>query len=384
MAGTARKHIGWSPHPELNRGPRPYQVFCSQRCGTHLGTPSETRQIMVWCAHLAGGSRPRTGLASAPTPTDASVGSDRSAAPSSCVVRAALVMREATRGSVTMRMDVRALGGRDRYPRVCASRPGTAGLLAVGPAGTGRPAGRHRRRRHQADLSAAADRAGGPRHLRSPPAHHRRLRASDQGRLGAAPHPRRRRARIDRASAAADPRSTSRGVRSAHHRRLGPPLHGVRPARSTRRAARHPAAGRPSHPAAAGHPGPAPWTRCRHRRSLAAPAGPSGHRRAARVRHVGDVVEPSRAEAILAACDTILLLPQHVRDAWLVRMARDLRYPHPATLERLQRGQGLAVFADGARVALDVAGFGRDPRLFSGPTRPSGGEVPPREPGGMG
>ena len=131
-------------------------------------------------------------------------------------------------------------------------------------------------------------------------------------------------------------------------------------------------------------PAPAPWTRCCHRRSLAAPAGPTGHRRAARARHVGDVVEPSRAEAILAACDTILLLPQHVRDAWLVRMARDLRYPHPATLERLQRGQGLAVFADGARVALDVAGFGRDPRLFSGPTRPSGGEVPPREPGGMG
>ena len=65
-------------------------------------------------------------------------------------------------------------------------------------------------------------------------------------------------------------------------------------------------------------------------------------------------------------------------------MARDLRYPHAETLERLQRGQGLAVFADGARVALDVAGLGRDPRRFPGPTRPSGGEVPPREPGGMG
>ena len=50
-----------SPHPELNRGPRPYQVFCSQRCGTHLGPPSETRQIMVWCAHLARASRPRQG-----------------------------------------------------------------------------------------------------------------------------------------------------------------------------------------------------------------------------------------------------------------------------------------------------------------------------------
>ena len=60
-------------------------------------------------------------------------------------------------------------------------------------------------------------------------------------------------------------------------------------------------------------------------------------------RHVGDIVEHSGAEAILAACDTILLLPQHVRDAWLVRMARDLRYPHPETLERRQRGPGLAV-----------------------------------------
>ena len=36
-------------------------------------------------------------------------------------------------------------------------------------------------------------------------------------------------------------------------------------------------------------------------------------------RHVGDIVEHSGAAAILAACDTILLLPQHVRDAWLVR-----------------------------------------------------------------
>ncbi len=100
--------------------------------------------------------------------------------------------------------------------------------------------------------------------------------------------------------------------------------------------------------------------------------------------HVGDVVEHSGVEAILAACDTILLLPQHVRDAWLVRMACDLRYPHPETLELLQRGQGLAVVADGARVALDLAGHGLDSCLFPGPTRPGAGDVPPREPGGMG
>ena len=66
-------------------------------------------------------------------------------------------------------------------------------------------------------------------------------------------------------------------------------------------------------------------------------------------------------------------------------MARDLRYPHAETLERLQRGQGLwPSCADGARVALDVAGFGRDPRLFPGPTRPSGGEVPPTRARGYG
>ena len=41
--------LAWSPHPELNRGPRPYQGFCSQRCGAHLETASETRPIMVWC-----------------------------------------------------------------------------------------------------------------------------------------------------------------------------------------------------------------------------------------------------------------------------------------------------------------------------------------------
>ena len=101
-------------------------------------------------------------------------------------------------------------------------------------------------------------------------------------------------------------------------------------------------------------------------------------------RHVGDVAEHPGAEAILAACAAILLLPQHVRDAWLVRMACDLRYPHPETLERLQRGQGLAVFSDGARVALDVAGLGLDQRLFQGLRRPSDGDVPPREPGRMG
>ena len=58
--GDCRKHIGWSPHPELNRGPRPYQGFRSQRCGTHLGTPSETRQVMVWCVFASDYSPART------------------------------------------------------------------------------------------------------------------------------------------------------------------------------------------------------------------------------------------------------------------------------------------------------------------------------------
>jgi len=37
-----------SPHPELNRGPRPYRGLRSQRCGAHLGDPSETPQFPEW------------------------------------------------------------------------------------------------------------------------------------------------------------------------------------------------------------------------------------------------------------------------------------------------------------------------------------------------
>ena len=42
-------NLRWSPHPDLNRRPRSYQLFRCQRCGTYQETASETHQIMVWC-----------------------------------------------------------------------------------------------------------------------------------------------------------------------------------------------------------------------------------------------------------------------------------------------------------------------------------------------
>ena len=43
------ENLLWSPHPDLNRRPRSYQGFRSQRCGTYQNTASETHHIMVWC-----------------------------------------------------------------------------------------------------------------------------------------------------------------------------------------------------------------------------------------------------------------------------------------------------------------------------------------------
>ncbi len=42
-------NVCWSPHPDLNRRPRSYQLFRCQRCGTYQETASETHQIVVWC-----------------------------------------------------------------------------------------------------------------------------------------------------------------------------------------------------------------------------------------------------------------------------------------------------------------------------------------------
>ena len=108
-------------------------------------------------------------------------------------------------------------------------------------------------------------------------------------------------------------------------------------------------------------------------------------------RHVGDVVEHPRVQEILAACAMTLLLPQDVRDERRACYAFDVRYPEHLALECLQRGQGLAVLADGAQVALDLAGVGLDPRPWQDPigpngdqTKPSGNDVLPREPEGTG
>ncbi len=101
-------------------------------------------------------------------------------------------------------------------------------------------------------------------------------------------------------------------------------------------------------------------------------------------RHVGDVVEHPRAQEILAACAATLLLPQEARDERRACRAFDVRYPDHLALERLQRGQGLVVLADGARVAVDLAGVDLDPCPWQDQTKPSGNDVFPREPKGTG
>ena len=62
----------------------------------------------------------------------------------------------------------------------------------------------------------------------------------------------------------------------------------------------------------------------------------------------------------------------------------DVRYPDWETLDRLQRGQSLAVLSDGARVTLGLAGVDVDPRQLQDQTMPSGSDLLPREPEGAG
>ena len=57
-------------------------------------------------------------------------------------------------------------------------------------------------------------------------------------------------------------------------------------------------------------------------------------------------------------------------------------YLCPETLDRLQRGQSLAVLSDGARVAPDLAGIDQAPRPLQDRTKPARSDVLPREPEG--
>ena len=91
---------------------------------------------------------------------------------------------------------------------------------------------------------------------------------------------------------------------------------------------------------------------------------------------VSELIENSKARAVLANCAATLLFRQHPAHERALRDAFALTHQDLTTLEQARRGQGLAIVGSGERVALETPAFRLDavrPRRRT--------ETPPQSPG---
>ena len=75
---------------------------------------------------------------------------------------------------------------------------------------------------------------------------------------------------------------------------------------------------------------------------------------------VSELIENSKARAILANCAATLLFRQHPAHERALRDAFALTHQDLTTLEQARRGQGLAIIGAGERVALETPAFRLD------------------------